>query len=206
MAVSRSGIAYVVFEGGELYRVSTKTAACQPTPFVPRNGGFPQQFGMGFSADMTDAGPIGDGGETLYLAGALDTGLPHIILGALDTSTFVTRTIGQVSPAIYGSELTGTGAGQLFGFYVTTPMGTGGNIGQIDKSTAIVTNQVSLPGIYVAGGWAVAFWGGDFYTFTAPLSRATVQRYRPSDGSVVTIASLADAVVGAGVSTCAPQM
>jgi hypothetical protein len=211
MAVSRSGIAYVVFtNGGNLYRVSTKTAACQKTPFVPGNGGFPAQFGMGFSADVSDAGPIGDGGETLYLAGDPGTmiGQAPVILGALDTSTFATRTIGQVAPTIYASELTGTGAGQLFGFYLTTAaMGAAaGNIGQIDKSTATVTNQVTPPGIDIGGGWAFAFWGGDFYTFTAPNGTTLVQRYRPSDGSVVTVSSLAGEVVGAGVSTCAPQM
>jgi hypothetical protein len=212
MAVSRSGIAYVVFRSGNLYRVSTKTAACQPTPFVTGNGGFPTLFGMGFSADMTDAGPINDGGETLYLAGdpgGMMIGTQPVILGSLDTSTFATRTIGQVSPPIYASELTGTGAGQLFGFYLTTPTsGAGsGNIGQIDKSTAIVTNQVSPPGIEISQGWAFAFWGGDFYTFTAPGGDTVVQRYRPSDGSVVTVSSLAGLeVVGAGVSTCAPQL
>jgi hypothetical protein len=213
MAVARSGIAYVVFRSGNLFRVSTKTAACQPTPFVAGNGGFPTLFGMGFSADMSDAGPIGDGGggETLYLAGDPGgmIGTTPVILGALDTSTFVTRTIGRVSPSIYASELTGTGGGQLFGFYLTTPMiGGGGSIGQIDKSTAIVTNQVSPPGININGGWAFAFWGGDFYTFTAPDGTDTVvQRYRPSDGSVVTVSGLTGlTVVGAGVSTCAPQM
>jgi hypothetical protein len=190
--------------------VSTKTAACQPTPFIGGNGGFPTLFGMGFSADMGDAGPINDGGETLYLAGDPGTGVGQpVVLGALDTSTFVTRTIGRVSPTIYASELTGTGAGQLFGFYLTTPTASGGgNIGQIDKSTAVVTNQVTPPGININGGWAFAFWGGDFYTFTAPDGTDTVvQRYRPSDGSVVTVASLSGlTVVGAGVSTCAPQM
>ena len=28
-----------------------------------------------------------------------------------------------------------------------------------------------LPGVDIAGGWAFAFWGGDFYTFTAPDGR-----------------------------------
>jgi hypothetical protein len=66
---------------------------------------------------------------------------------------------------------------------------------------------VTPPGIDIAGGWAFAFWGGDFYTFTAPSGNTLVQRYRPSDGSVVTVSSLAGRqVVGAGVSTCAPQM
>jgi hypothetical protein len=208
MAVSRAGIAYVEYGDGNLFRVSTKTAACQPTPFVVGNGGFPTNFGMGFSADTTDAGPLGDGGETLYLAGNPGgLGAQPIVLGALDTSTFLVRTIGQVSPPIYASELTGTGAGQLFGFFLSTPSTSGGaSIGQIDKSSAALIAPVSLPTIDINGGWAFAFWGGDFYTFTAPVGPDTVvQRYRPSDGSVVTVARLTgQSVVGAGVSTCAP--
>ena len=63
MAVDRTGIAYVVFSpSGELFRVSTATAACEPTPFVSGQGGFSSTFGMGFSGDT-------DGGETLYVAG-----------------------------------------------------------------------------------------------------------------------------------------
>src|SRR5262249_39821542 len=35
MAVDRAGIAYVLFESGHLFRVSTRTAVCVPTKFVP---------------------------------------------------------------------------------------------------------------------------------------------------------------------------
>src|SRR5580658_2187316 len=35
MAVDHKGVAYTVFSSGHLYRVSTKTAACEPTAFVP---------------------------------------------------------------------------------------------------------------------------------------------------------------------------
>ena len=214
MAVSRAGIAYVLFQDGSLFRVSTKTAACQPTPFDPTQGVFPTPFGMGYSADMSDAGPVNDGGETLYLAGdpggLMAIGANPVVLGSLDTTTFLSHPIATVVPPIFASELTGTGSGQLFGFYSMVPI-TGGTpaaatIGQIDKTTGHVTMSTNLPAINIAGGWAFAFWGGDFYTFTAPGGSTVVQRYRPSDGSVVTVASLSGVVVGAGVSTCAPQM
>jgi hypothetical protein len=217
MAVSRSGIAYVVFNpSGNLFKVSTRTAACIGTSFAPGNDGFPLLFGMGYSADVNDAGPTDDGGadggagETLYVAGdpgAMIGTLP-VVLGTIDTTTFQTRTIGTVAPPIYASELTGTGSGQLFGFFLSTPtVGGAGTIGQLDKTTAQLVSSTPLPGVNVQGGWAFAFWGGDFYTFTAPDGTDTiVQRYRPSDGSIVQVAMTSGlTVVGAGVSTCAPQ-
>ena len=61
--------------------------------------------------------------------------------------------------------------------------------------------------------WAFAFWGGDFYTFTSPpvagscqSGTSIVSRVNPTDGSVVSpYATLGEQIVGAGVSTCAPQ-
>jgi hypothetical protein len=211
MAVSRQGVAYVVYSDGNLFRVSTKTAQCGPTSFIPNNDGFPTTFGMGFAADVGDAGMGDEAGETLYLAGdTMDTmgnSMP-VILGSLNTTTFVTHTIGTV-PVIL-SELTGTGGGQLYGFFPTAQPAPGipAAIGQIDKTTGQLLSSVTLPAINIEDGWAFAFWGGDFYTFTAPdMADTLVQRYRPSDGTVVDITTLTGHVVdGAGVSTCAPQM
>jgi hypothetical protein len=45
---------------------------------------------------------------------------------------------------------------------------------------------------------------GDFYLFTAPGGSSIVTRFRPSDGSLVQVATLSQTIVGAGVSTCAP--
>ena len=207
MAVSRQGVAYVVFQSGNLFRVSTRTAACGPTNFIPGNAGFPSLFGMGFSADQPDGG--GDGGETLYLAGDPGgVGVGNTQLATLDLTTFRTHPVGTIDPFITSAELTGTGSGELFAFYPTSG-GTGpAAIGQIEKSNATLLSSVSLPSIDIADGWAFGFWGGDFYTFTAPdMNDTLVQRYRPSDGTVVDVTTLAGHVVdGAGVSTCAPQM
>ena len=217
MAVDRAGVAYVVFSSsvlnsptnGRIYRVSTLNAACQATTFVPGTFGFPQLFGMGYSANDPDAG---DAGETLYLAGDRNSnqgGPAPARLAALDTKTFSLQPVGLVTPTISEAELTGTGAAQLFAFYPASG-GIGGTaaIGQIDKATAALLSSVTLPQIDIANGWAFAFWGGDFYTFTAPDGADTiVQRYRPSDGTVVQVATTPGlVVVGAGVSTCAPQM
>jgi hypothetical protein len=213
MAVDRAGIAYVLFESGHVYRVSTRTAVCVPTTFVPGQAGFPLQFGMGFAANVSadgggDAG--GDGGETLYIGGdpGWGTNMPGpSMLGALDTASYAVTNIGPFVPVILQPELTGTGAGQLYGFWAATDT-SDTSIVQIDKGTEAVTTLVTLPGVYFGAGWAFAFWGGDFYTFTAPTRTSSiVTRYRPSDGSIVQVATTAGLViVGAGVSTCAPQM
>lgn len=206
MAVDRnSGLAYVEYESGRLYLVNTTNAACMPTSFLPGQGGYPLQFGMGFSANAVDASTP----ETLYVAG--DQGGVNQgpgTLASIDTTTFTLTQIGEFSPIISGVELTGTGSGELFAFYGTnyvngTPQDSA--IGQIDRATAQVVGQANLPGVTMGGGWAFAFWGGDFYLFTAPGGSSVVTRYRPSDGSIAQVAQTGLTIVGAGVSTCAPQ-
>jgi hypothetical protein len=199
MAVDQRGIAYVVFNDGHLFRVSTATASCRPTGFIVGQGGFPATFGMGFSRDPNGVT------ETLYVAGDNDTNYAQpAILGSINVANFRLSTIGTFRPNIYGPELTGTGAGDLFAFF--SPIAGNLNItaiGQIDKTTGAVVAETPLPGLTLTGGWAFGFWGGDFYIFTGTPS--TVTRFRPSDRSLTRVAMAAETIVGAGVSTCAPQ-
>jgi hypothetical protein len=203
MAVDHRGTAYVVFNDGTLFQVSTKTSACEATSFVPGQHGF-ANFGMGFAANVGDGGT----GETLYVAGDMT--------GALATIDLDTYTLNVVAPfqdagnAIDMAELTGTGDGRLFAFFA--PLGANETppsfIDQINPKNAEVLSSVLLPDVVEGEGWAFGFWGGDFYTFTAPDGETTVvTRYRPSDGSITQVASapVGVVIVGAGVSTCAPQ-
>jgi hypothetical protein len=183
------------------------------------SGIFANQYGMGFSANVgpdggliDDGGDAGDNTETLYLAGSpgglnQPSGYPPVVLGSMSTTTFDTTTINTVVPNIFASELTGTGSGQLFGFFEVAAGSTGAAIGELDKTTGQLVAMNNLPGVDITGGWAFAFWGGDFYTFTAPDGTDTiVQRFRPSDDTIVQVAQTSGlTVVGAGVSTCAPQ-
>jgi hypothetical protein len=203
MAVDHTGIAYVVFGDGELFRVSTATAACEATPFVRGQHGFADNFGMGFSQNT------GDAGETLYIAADVDvdSGTPAQLATIDVTGDYALAVVGNFNPSINMAELTGTGAGDLFGFWnLGSSSSPSSAIVQIDKATAKVTNSSTLAGVYQGTGWAFAFWGGDFYTFTAPSGLSTVvQRFRPSDGSIVEVLQTSQVIVGAGVSTCAPQ-
>jgi hypothetical protein len=203
MAVDRKGIAYIVFSpDGELFRVSTANAACVPTGFAVGQQGFAPTYGMGFSQDN-------DGGETLYVASSAGTGPTGGGLAQLATidvlNGFTLNVVGDLAP-INLAELTGTGSGGLFAFWAPSGNGVPGSaISQLDKLTAQETNQSLLPTVTQGSGWAFAFWGGDFYTFTAPTGSTVVQRYNPNDGTVVQVATTNDEIVGAGVSTCAPQ-
>jgi len=196
MAVDRSGVAYVLFSSGNVFRVSTANASCKPTAFVPHDSDFSRLFGMGFSADT--GGP----GETLFVASSGAPGrLATIALGTFDLSV-----VGAFSNDIGSAELTGTGDGKLYGFGVESPAL---HLAQIDKTTATILGDVllTLPSGNSLASWAFAYYGGDFYFFTGDGGASHISRYHPGDQPAVAAALLDvnNTIVGAGVSTCAPQ-
>jgi hypothetical protein len=204
MAVDREGVAYVVFNSGILYRVSTKTAECATTTYdAEANGNI--SFGMGFVANVGDGG---NGSETLFVAPFPLDFAGDSSLAKIDTTTFAFTRIGNFTPTVEGAELTGTGAGRLFAFSPAASPSETSFIAEVDPVTAMVIAEDTLPGIIQGMGWAFGFWGGDFYTFTTdaikdPTTR--VHQFDPTTKAIVQVATLADTVVGAGVSTCAPQ-
>jgi hypothetical protein len=205
MAVDRKGIAYIVFDAstgagrGALYRVSTATAACISTGFVPNQQGF-TTFGMGFASNVN--GPD----ETLFIASdTLTSSTIPPTLGTIDVTTFGLSVVAPFVPAIENAELTGTGDGRLFAFY-KLPSGVGSGIGELDKQTARVIAETPMPTVDQANHWAFGFWGGDFYMFTGVQGAGTtVTRLRPSDNTVAVVGNMPEDIVGAGVSTCAPE-
>jgi hypothetical protein len=196
MAVDHTGLAYVVFSDGELFQVSVKDASCKATSYRSPGGNY-TTFGMGFARDPNGMG------ETLYVAS--DTTSATSLLGTIAMPALTVRTIAQLDPSVSRAELTGTGAGQLFGFFTDPASATGfASIAEIDTATGRIRGRADLQGVTQGQGWAFAFWGGDFYTFTAPSGQTVVTRFRPTDGSIVPIANYPGIIVGAGVSTCAP--
>jgi hypothetical protein len=190
MAVSRSGTAYVLYGDGELFRVSTRDASCQPTTFVLGQNGFSKVFGMGFASNAPAPG------ETLYVISSGDG-----VLASIDTTTFALTPVG-FGPA--SAELTGAVTGALYAFFSNAlPQGT--HIASLDKSTGAIQDDITFT-LPFNEGWAFAAWGGVFYTFTGTGALSTVvNRIDPTVGSLVQAAKLAEVVVGAGVSTCAPS-
>jgi hypothetical protein len=196
MAVDRQGIAFSVFSDGTLFRVDTATAACQPTTYDIVQLGF-LTFGMGYAADTNDAG------ETLYVAQASSGQTSHG-LATIDTTTMKASFVGQFTPPIQGAELTGTGDGRLFAFF-TNPTGSGSHIVEVDRTTGAILGDNPLMVGAPEDGYAFAFWGGVFWVFTEQQGPTTVTRFDPSTKSETTVTTMNDTVVGAGVSTCAPQ-
>jgi hypothetical protein len=204
MAVDRKGVAYVLFTDNRLYRVSTATAACISTPYTPGQSGF-LRFGMGFATNSI--GPT----ETLFVAGDDNQDNGGVSgLARISPATFDLMAVDDFSPVIDSAELTGTGDGRLFAFYRkgannnTDPVSY---IGEINTDTAQVIGERRFDNVDQGAGWAFAYWGGDFYMFHAPRPAETtrVTRWRPSDDSVTQVATTSLTIVGAGVSTCAPQ-
>jgi len=199
MAVDRKGAAYVLFNDGQLNRVSTVTAACKATSFVPDQQGF-HLFGMGFAT--TQNGPE----EALFVAESNFGGLASKGLGAIDETSFALEFITPFSKPLGNAvELTGTGDGRLFGLFIDSSQGDC-HIAEVDKETGAILSDKVLNFGATPSSFAFAFWGGDFYVFHAEGQGPTaVTRYRPSDDSLAQVASLPTHVVGVGVSTCAPQ-
>lgn len=197
MAVDRKGVAYILFTDERLYRVSTLNAACVATSYVPRQSNF-GVFGMGFATNDDPTGPT----ELLYVQGdrrnTSASGLARI-----DVTNFKLTPIGD--PNVEHAELTGTGGGALYGFYKRSTTSPPSYIGEIDTSDGQVKSEKKLDTIDQGQGWAFAFWGGDFYMFHSPNGSSRVTRYRPANDTLVQVTTLPSVIVGAGVSTCAPQ-
>jgi hypothetical protein len=171
---------------------------------------------MGFSTDSSSSTS-----ETLYVA-ATGNGisLPPIPgfdagslfggsqgLGKLDLTAQTLSSIGPFTGGLAGqnAELTGTGDGRLFGFFVTTPI----QLAQIDKSSGATSSPAQLSTVETPTAWAFSFWGGDFYLYTSPGTpgrTSNVTHYNPSTQAVDTayMKNVGFNIVGAGVSTCAP--
>ncbi|HEY1955398.1 MAG TPA: hypothetical protein VGH28_07290 [Polyangiaceae bacterium] len=191
MAVTRSGIAFTNFLDGELFEISTANAACKKTTYKPNQLNW-TTYGMGYAG-------IADGGETLFVAGNGQNGGSQG-LGAIDTTAFTLSLVAQFQPSLPNCELSGTGAGQLFGF---CPQGAGGLLVEIDPTTGKVISTHMLAAGSNATSFAFAFWGGDFWIFTGN-GNSTVTKYDPVSQIESDVTTAPIEIVGAGVSTCAP--
>jgi hypothetical protein len=203
MSVDRNGDAWVLYrnlEGdtiGQLFKVSTEDASCQAVDYTPTPGfGI---YGMGFAAD-------GDGAETdtLYVGGADgEPGMSTANLGSMQPpDDFGVTNIGRINDH---PELTGTGRGELWGFFpISDPM----QVRQIDKTTGAFVQSFDLSGMgSFTIAWAFAFWGGKFYIFHQTLLDPASKVYEldlEASTLEVVVPNTGMQISGAGVSTCAP--
>jgi hypothetical protein len=209
MAVDRHAIAWLNYDTGDLFRLDTANLDCQPTSFQSGQAGFTDALGMGFSSDAP-----GSQSETLFVSdngGPGGSGGTGKGLGKLDLTTMTLTPIGPYTGLLagYNAELTGTGGGKLYGFFTTTPA----NFGEIDKTSGATANPIALPTVNASnGGYAFSFWGGDFWFYTAfpsptdPGASTSITHYVSATGVATEVMhDIGPTIVGAGVSTCAPQ-
>jgi hypothetical protein len=198
MAVDRNANAWVVYTDGTLYQVDTTTANCTATSFAPGQSGF-VTFGMGFST----AG-VGSTQDGLYVSDSAYGGSTATKgLATIDTGSLALLPIGLYDQLSARAELTGTGDGRLYGAFEGTPY----IVAEIDKTNASIKSQAPQTAIQYAPGtsnFAFAFWGGSFWLFVGPGFSTDVFQYDPAAGTTLLKTSVGFAIVGAGVSTCAP--
>ena len=195
MAVDRLGVAWVNYHSGAVYRVSIVDGKCMQARF-PANA--PNEFGMGFVSD----GPKADT-EKLFVSGYESGAFAHL---DVTPKKPVWNELGKFSTK-KNPELTGTGGGQLFGFFPED--GNDAFVQEIDRANGKLIGKrmrVGSPKGQI-NGWAFAHWGGNFYVF---VTIDDVPRVFEIDGKTGTSKRVIDRgarnIVGAGVSTCAPLL
>jgi hypothetical protein len=197
MAVDRHGVAWLLYQSGALYKVSTGDLSCHKA-FRDGSQGW-SVFGMGFVSDEA-----GGASETLFIADA--THSTFHLEGGEDGLGFLDRNLnfGQIGPFDAGLkgrlvELTGRGDGKLFGFFVQEP-----SVAEIAPKTGHILSIEAID-VPAPTAWAFAHWGGRFYLFDAPgTQNSRLYRLTPGKPLELQILDTGHRIVGAGVSTCAP--
>jgi hypothetical protein len=195
MGVDRLGTAYSCFGDGHLFEINTADAQCQSTSYAPDQDGF-QTFCMGYAG-------LPDGGDRLYVVDCNGGSSSSLGLGWINTTAFTLNVVGPLQPTEPSCELTGTADGRLFGFCLNS--GSGSQVIQIDPTDAHVIAANNLKVGTPNDGFAFAYWGGDFWIFTTPGGTSTVTQWDPISLVEKNVATYNGSIVGAGVSTCAPE-
>lgn len=198
MAVSRSNVAYVLYyEPGvvascvALNAVDVITGQCLgPTGFDCANTYGFNLFGMGYATLGPDTGQ-----EKLYIMKGWDS---EPWLANLEPEDGTVIPLVEIDDDFLG-EMTGNSLGELFGFFNEYPS----KVGRIDTSTGQLHDVVELPEEVNGGASAVAYWGGSFYVFASSGYSGDV--YRVWGNNTTHHMSFPFSIVGAGVSTCAPD-
>jgi hypothetical protein len=204
MGVDRQGYAWVQFSDLQIRKVNvTDVNDCQDPGFVPMQDGV-ENFGMAFVSNSAE-----DKCDRIY-----GNHYNGVAMGK-DASEFfsvdpVTLDLVQLGKSDYGlAEVTGTGDGRAFLFAGPDPA----DLIEVDKNTGDTLATIPLPGVKTGGGFAFAFFAGDFYFFTDAESDSTSEvthlDYDDSDKNgkqdlTVVLQDVPLRIVGAGVSTCAP--
>jgi len=194
MAVDQNAVAWVLYQDGNVFKVDTATGKCQSTSFQVGQHGL-NTFGMGFVFDPST------GLDTLYIAGGISLG--STTQSELATVSFPSLVVNPIGTTNGWPELSGTGDGTLWGFFPGSNSPTQlSTLVRIDPATGATLETYGYKDMPTSGNWAMKFWGGSFWIFLGN-SIYRVDRNSPQTFHTV-IANSSYAIVGAGVSTCAP--
>ncbi|MGE3456421.1 MAG: hypothetical protein AB7O24_15030 [Kofleriaceae bacterium] len=188
----------------KLYQVDVNSMACTSTTFAEDLADM-NELSIGFSMD----GP-GATTESLFLASGKYLGASGTMsIAKLDQTTMAATHLGALDGPV---ALTGTGSGELWAWYHPPSLADleiEPRIALIDKASGSELKTFDLgelgAGDYVLG--AFAFWGGDFWLFSRDDTAETsyVFQVDGATGAIKdTVPSPYYAIMGAGVSTCAP--
>ena len=196
MAVGSDGIAWVLYNTGRIYRVSIIDAHCSKAG-DPEDG--PDTFGMGFAS-------VSPTEEKLFVA-ASDGSKMLATLDTKSTPPAWTPIAKIAANQAQNPELTGTADGKLFGYFPEDV--SGGFVQAIDPSTAKPTGSrmpLATPAGEI-GAYAFAHWGGVFYVFATRNQTNSVHAINRKTGKYsLVLERIPYEIVGAGVSTCAPEL
>lgn len=199
IAIDRDRVLWILYSTGEIFKAPVDNLAnCQPTPYVANQQGF-ALFGMSFSSNTQ-----GGDEETLFVSTIGDT--PGLF-GGIEPQSVALSVIGTL-PAYgaSGSELTGTGSGELYLFDLGESQS---RIRQIDKASA---NYIGDPIVVPRGlgqtwtiGTAFAHWGGRLYVFLGTDNDYRIHVVNLATGVIdVPLTNVPILIDSAAVSTCAP--
>jgi hypothetical protein len=200
MSVDREGVAWVLYQSGEIFHVSTTDASCEATSFQVGQNGY-DVFGMGFVLNEPTM-PA----ETLYIAGGSinDIGLGSARLGFLGIPSL---SVTDLAPLNGWPEMSGTANAELWAFF---PQGNPPRVASLDRVSG---EELQTYPVDIIDGqpnaWAFAHWGGNFYLFYKSQSDPSTRVFEliGDTGEVTEIVSDSGRyIVGAGVSTCAPTI
>jgi outer membrane protein assembly factor BamB len=205
LAVDETGTVYMynLGWGMAIRRVDTTTFACEPGPPQP-----PPQTPVGLM--------LGWLGYELRGMAFVGDGTRDVLYGSFDSaSTLATIDLDsgalQATPDVFYGQLAGTSDGRLF---VGSNDGTMETVVELEPATGAVVQSypVQAPpdsSLFLLST-PIAVWNGEIYTFPLDVAAdagnaSEIVRFRPSDGSQTTLATVTGTVVGASAATCLPS-
>jgi hypothetical protein len=198
MAIDRDGTAWLGFDDGAIFKVSTDTLQCLPSGYETAQLNW-TKFGMAFVGGRFDQA------EVLYLADGeplIDATSSSRGLARVDPSTLRLEIIGPLSGLQERAcELTGLETDVLHVFCSGTPS----TLAVVKPDDSRVLSTTNLP-LGKVRSFAIAQWSGSDYVFSSAYSGSPsrVDRYVAGHGTKRVVQRSEYEIVGAGVSTCAP--